>query len=94
MVKKTLLDQGKKDEDEKDSLKEVASILAAMSASSKSDANVGGKAASDNDLAMAAAVKKNKIIKKSKPWGAIKPHRTGHRSMGELHPRINTHYDV
>ena len=44
-----------------------------MSASSKSDANAGGKATSDNDLAMAAAAKINKITKKSKPWGAIKP---------------------
>ena len=67
LVKKTLLDEGKKDKDEKDSLKEVASILAAMSASSKYDANAGGKAASDNDLVMAVAVKINKIIKKSKP---------------------------
>ena len=67
LVKKTLLDQGKKAEDETDSLIEVVSILAAISASRKSDANAGGKAASDNDLAMAAAVKINKIIKKSKP---------------------------
>ena len=67
LVKKTLLDQGKKDEDEKDSLKEVASILAAMNTSSKSDANAGGKAASENNLTMATAVKINKIIKKSKP---------------------------
>ena len=41
--------------------------MAAMSASSKSDANAGGKAASEDDLAMAAVVKINKITKKSKP---------------------------
>ena len=64
-VRKTLLDPGKKEEDEKDSLEEVASIPAAMSASSKPDAN-GGKSASDNDLTMAAAVKINKIVEKTK----------------------------
>ena len=47
--------------------------MAEMSASSKSDAKGGDKAASDNDPAMAAAVKINKITKKSKPRGAIEP---------------------
>ena len=47
--------------------------MAEMSASSKCDANDGDKDASDNDLAMAVAVKINNIIKKSKPRGAIKP---------------------
>ena len=74
LVKKTLLDQGKNDEDEKGSLNEVASVLAAMSASSKSDANAGGKAVSDNYLDMATAVKINKIIKKVSPEGLSNPH--------------------
>ena len=67
LVRKTLLDQGKKVRDGKYSLKEVVSILATMSASSKSDANGGNKATSDDGLVMAAAVKIHRIIKKSKP---------------------------
>ena len=66
LVKKTFFEQGKQDEDGKDSIKDVASILAAMSALTKSDANSGGKSASDNDLIMAAALKINTIIKKTR----------------------------
>jgi len=64
-VRKTLLDPGKKEEDEKDSLEEVASIPVSKTASSKPDAS-GNKYTSDNDLTMAAAVKINKIVEKTK----------------------------
>ena len=68
LIKNNLMEQGKKEEDEKDSLKEVVSILAGMSALNKSNANDGGKSVNTNeiDYSMAASMKINKIIRKHK----------------------------
>ena len=63
LVKKALLEQGKQDEEGKDSPKEVGPILVVMSVS---DASGSGKYASNNDLALAPALKIDKITKKTK----------------------------